>query len=146
MLPAQLPLAEQLVQACPKSQFVLDHCGVPPVASGEMSPWRENIARLARMPTVACKVSGMIAYGDVNRWPEGDVASVVRDLRPYFDHIIDCFGWERVVWGSDFPVCNLTRGLATWKAVTDVLVAGCSSAQIDALAHANALRIYRIVS
>ncbi|MCW8174200.1 amidohydrolase [Verminephrobacter aporrectodeae subsp. tuberculatae] len=144
VLARQLPLADALARACPESQFVLDHCGVPAVARQVLTPWKEDIARLASNPNMACKISGLIAYGDANRWPDGDVASVARDLRPYFDHVLDCFGWDRVVWGSDFPVCNLTRGLATWKAATDMLLAGCSGAQVDALAHGNARRIYRL--
>jgi predicted TIM-barrel fold metal-dependent hydrolase len=144
VLPAQLHLADALAKACPDSQLVLDHCGVPAISSRAQSPWREGITQLASNPNVACKVSGVIAYGDASRWAEGDVDSVARDLRPYVEHVIACFGWDRVVWGSDFPVCNLTRGLTTWKAATDLLLSGCSSTQMDALAYGNARRIYRI--
>ena len=144
VLPAQLHLADALAQACPKTQFVLDHCGVPAVASKVMEPWKTQIAQLARQPNVACKVSGLIAYGDPSRWPEGDVQVIAQDLRPYVEHVIDCFGWDRVVWGRDFPVCNLTKDLTTWKAVTDRLLQGCSEAEWDALAFVNARRIYRI--
>jgi predicted TIM-barrel fold metal-dependent hydrolase len=144
VLPHQLHLAEAMAKTCPDAQFVLDHCGVPGVASQELSPWKENIARLAGYPNVVCKISGVIAYGDVSRWAEGDVGAVVRDLRPYVEHVIASFGWERVVWGSDFPVCNLTRGLRTWKAATDELLDACSPQQLDALAFGNARRVYRL--
>lgn len=144
VLPAQLHLADALAKACPDSQLVLDHCGVPAVASQALSPWKEGIEQLAQNPNVACKISGVIAYGDASRWGDSDLDSVVRDLRPYVEHVITCFGWERVVWGSDFPVCNLTQGLAIWKAATDALLSGCTSTQIDALAHGNARRIYRL--
>lgn len=146
VLPGQLHLADALAKACPESQMVLDHCGVPAVASQALTPWKEGIAQLASNPNMACKISGLIAYGDANRWPSGDVASVVRDLRPYFEHVVDCFGWGRLVWGSDYPVCNLTRDLPTWKAVTDQLVAGCSDSEVDALAYGNARRIYRLAN
>ncbi|MCW5236969.1 amidohydrolase family protein [Verminephrobacter eiseniae] len=144
VLPGQFHLADALAKACPESQMVLDHCGVPAVASQVLNPWREGIARLAANPNMACKISGLIAYGDASRWSDGDIASVVRDLRPYFEHVVDCFGWGRLVWGSDYPVCNLTRDLPTWKTVTDQLVAGCSDSEIDALAYGNARRIYRL--
>ena len=144
VLPAQLHLAQALARACPGSQFILDHCGVPAVASQSLEPWKTNIANLAQQPNVACKISGLIAYGDASRWPNGDIQAITRDLRPFVEHVIACFGWERVVWGSDFPVCNLTKGLATWKAVTDALLQGCSEAEVDALAFVNAQRIYRI--
>ncbi|KAB7619323.1 amidohydrolase family protein [Verminephrobacter eiseniae] len=144
VLPGQFHLADALAKACPESQMVLDHCGVPAVASQALDPWKEGIARLAANPNMACKISGLIAYGDASRWPDGDVASVVRDLRPYFEHVVDRFGWGRLIWGSDYPVCNLTRDLPTWKTVTDQLVAGCSDSEIDALAYGNARRIYRL--
>jgi predicted TIM-barrel fold metal-dependent hydrolase len=144
VLPQQLHLADALAKACPNAQFVLDHCGVPGVASQVLSPWQESITALAGNPNVACKISGVIAYGDVSRWGEGDVDAVVRDLRPFVEHVIASFGWERLVWGSDFPVCNLTRGLPTWKAATDELLRACSNAQLDALAFGNARRIYRL--
>lgn len=146
VLPKQLHLADALAKACPDAQLVLDHCGIPDVASGVLSPWKELITQVAANPNMACKISGVIAYGDVSRWAEGDVDSVVRDLRPYVEHVVGSFGWQRVVWGSDFPVCNLTRGLATWKAATDALFAGCSSTELDALAHGNAQRIYRLAN
>ncbi len=144
VLPAQLHVADALAKACPDTQMVLDHCGVPPVASQALEPWKAGIERVAQNPNMACKISGVIAYGDASRWPEGDANSVARDLRPYVEHVIACFGWQRIVWGSDFPVCNLTRGLASWKAATDVLLQGCSDSEIDALAFANARRIYRL--
>ena len=140
----QLPLADALAQACPNAQLVLDHCGVPDVAAQALMPWKEDLARVARHPNMACKLSGLIAYGDATRWGAGDTQAVARDLRPFVEHLLACFGWSRVVWGSDFPVCNLTRDLPTWKAVTDELLQGCSAAEIDALAFDNARRIYRL--
>jgi predicted TIM-barrel fold metal-dependent hydrolase len=144
VLARQLPLAIDLARACPDVPMVLNHCGVPNVAQQEFSPWREDIRALAAMPNVSCKVSGVIAYGDATRWPDGDIDSVAADLRPFVEHAIGCFGWTRVVWGSDFPVCNLTRGLPVWRAVTDRLLEGCSDAELDALAHGNAMRLYRL--
>jgi predicted TIM-barrel fold metal-dependent hydrolase len=144
VLARQLPLAIELARACPDVTMVLDHCGVPNVMARELSPWREHIQALAALPNVFCKISGLIAYGDAARWPIGDVESVAADLRPFVEHAIECFGWERVVWGSDFPVCNLTRGLPVWRAVTDCLLQGCSDVELDALAHGNAIRLYRL--
>ena len=144
VLPSQMHLAVALAKACPNTQFVLDHCGVPAVADHNIAPWKSQITSIARLPNVVCKISGLIAYGDIRRWLPGDIQSIVDDLRPYVEHAIDCFGWARVVWGSDFPVCNLTKGLAVWRAVTDELLQGCTPSQCDALAFANAKRIYRI--
>ncbi|MDE2394669.1 MAG: amidohydrolase [Burkholderiales bacterium] len=140
----QLHLGLALARACPDLTLVLDHCGVPQVGTQALDPWRDDICALAALPRVHCKISGVIAYGNAARWPEGDIGAIAADLRPFVEHCIQSFGWQRVVWGSDFPVCNLTRGLAAWKAVTDRLLEGCSDSQIDALAHANAERLYRL--
>ena len=144
VLPRQLHLADALAKACPQTQFVLDHCGVPAIASQDFAVWKVAIEKVASQSNVACKVSGLIAYGDVTRWTLQPVQSIAADLRPYVEHVIDCFGWNRLVWGSDYPVCNLTKGLVMWKAVTDQLLQGCSEAELDAIAHVNATRIYQL--
>lgn len=144
VLPRQLPQAIALVSACPNTVFVLNHCGCPNIAGGGLHPWKANLARLAKYPNVNCKISGLIAYGDATRWPEGDLHAIADDLRPYFEAAIEAFGWHRVVWGSDFPVCNLTRGLTVWRQVTDLLVQGASHSEVAALAELNARRIYRL--
>lgn len=144
VLERQLPLAAELARSLPETTFVLDHCGVPAVAGGEIEQWRRQIRVLASLPNVHCKISGLIAYGDPARWPEGDLDAIARDLRPYVEEVIERFGWRRVVWGSDFPLCLLTKGLATWKRVTDAMVHGSSDSELDALAHGNARRIYRL--
>jgi len=144
VLPRQMPQAIALVSACPNTMFVLNHCGVPDIAGGELHPWKANLTRLAKHPNVSCKISGLISYGDPKRWPEGDLLAIADDLRPYFDAAIEAFNWHRVVWGSDFPVCNLTRGLIAWRQVTDILVQGASQSEVAALAELNARRIYRL--
>jgi predicted TIM-barrel fold metal-dependent hydrolase len=144
VLQRQLPQASELARTLPSATFVLDHCGSPPVASGEFDYWRKQICALATLPNVHCKISGVIAYGDPSRWQGGDIAAVAEDLRPYIEQVIHSFGWQRVVWGSDFPVCKLTKGLTTWKHVTDLLLRGASDHELDALAQGNARRIYRL--
>jgi predicted TIM-barrel fold metal-dependent hydrolase len=144
VLPRQLPQAAELASSVHSATFVLDHCGIPPVASGEFEYWRKEICALATLPNVHCKISGVIAYGDPSRWQGSDVAPVAADLRPYIEQVIHSFGWQRVVWGSDFPVCKLTKGLTTWKQVTDLLMRGASDSELDALAQDNARRIYRL--
>jgi predicted TIM-barrel fold metal-dependent hydrolase len=144
VLSRQLPRAVELAKALPGTAFVLDHCGIPSVASGELEDWRKQIRTLAALPNVHCKISGVIAYGDPSRWPGDDIAAVAEDLRPYIEQVIHSFGWQRVVWGSDFPVCKLTKGLTIWKQVTDWLLRGASDSELDALAHGNARRIYRL--
>jgi predicted TIM-barrel fold metal-dependent hydrolase len=144
VLPRQLSQAAELARSLDSATFVLDHCGNPPVASGEFEYWRKRIRTLAMLPNVHCKISGVIVNGDPSRWDGNDIAPVARDLRPYIEEVIHCFGWQRVVWGSDFPICRLTKGLTTWKHVTDLLMREASDSELDALAQGNARRIYRL--
>lgn len=131
-----LPVGMPLVEKCPDVQFVLDHCGVPDIAGGGFEPWRDAITEIARLPNIACKISGIIAYGGENP----DTAL----LKPYFEHVIKSFGWDRVVWGSDHPVCTLTANLTKWVGITHELLAGCSDSEKARLLYQNAERIYRI--
>ncbi len=138
VLARQLPIAAALIRACPDVQFILDHCGVPDVRASALDPWRADLARVAALPNVACKISGVIAYGHPTDW-------TTADLRPFVEHAIGVFGWDRVVWGSDWPVCTLTADLTRWVAATHELLAGCGADERSRLLEHNARRIYRIV-
>ncbi len=137
VLPKQIPLAIELVDHCPDVQFVLDHCGVPDVKSGEMSPWQENMTQIASRNNVVGKVSGVIAYGDHDKW-------VLDDMRPYVEHTITAFGWDRVVWGSDSPVCTQGGRIETWVAATHALIDGCSADEKAALLRNNAMQLWNL--
>jgi predicted TIM-barrel fold metal-dependent hydrolase len=136
VLARQLPLALRIARACPDVQFILDHCGVPPVKDRGLDPWRAEIKALATEPNVACKVSGVVAYADAN-W-------IVADLHPFVEHVVESFGWDRVVWGSDWPVCTLTADLGRWVAATREIIAGESTENQAKLLNGNARRIYRL--
>src|SRR5690606_22883628 len=116
--------------------FVLDHCGVPKVAEQELDPWRSHITELAAHPNVAAKISGVVAYAGQD-W-------TVATLRPFVEHVIESFGWDRVVWGSARPVCTLTANLTRWVNATRELIAGASADAQAKLLHRNAERIYRV--
>jgi predicted TIM-barrel fold metal-dependent hydrolase len=132
----QLPLAVRLAGQCPDVQFVLDHCGVPKVAEQELGPWRGYIRDVAALPNVAAKVSGVVAYAGPD-W-------TVDTLRPFVEHVIESFGWDRVVWGSDHPVCTLTANLTRWVNATHEIIAGATDEEKAKLLHRNAERIYRV--
>ncbi|MCB8881136.1 amidohydrolase [Acidisoma cellulosilytica] len=136
VLARQLPIAADLVRACPDTRFVLDHCGVPAVEAQALSPWAEDIRRLAELPNLACKISGVVAYAG-QQW-------TTADLRPFVEHCIACFGWDRVVWGSDWPVCTLTGDLGRWVQATHEILSGCSDSETSRLLSGNAKRIYRL--
>lgn len=133
----QLELAIALVDAAPDVQFILDHCGVPDIKGEEWQPWSDNIRDIARRPNVVAKISGVVAYADPDFW-------TVETLRPWVEHVIECFGWDRVVWGSDWPVCTLGGGLSTWVGATRALLEGTSKSEADKLLFENARRIWSI--
>lgn len=134
-LARQLPLARELALACPDTQFVLDHCGVPDIAGGGLDPWRDDLRALAELPNVACKLSGLLAYcapGDSN----------YESIHPYVDHALDCFGPGRMLWGSDWPVVDLASGLPDWIAVTRRILDTLGEDEARAIASGTADRVY----
>ena len=131
----QLPIARELVEKCPDVQFILDHCGVPDIASGRLDPWRGSMRDLAALPNVACKISGVLAYCN-----PGNASTEA--VRPYVEHSIECFGWDRVVWGGDWPVCTMTSSLRQWVATSREIVGGASEDEQQKLFNRNAARIY----
>lgn len=135
--PHQIPKAAALADLAPDVQFVLDHCGVPDIKAGTEHPWRENVAEIARRPNVVAKISGVVAYADPERW-------TVETLRPWVEHTISSFGWDRVVWGSDWPVCTLGGGLLHWIAATHALLDGCSDDERRKLLSGNARKIWKL--
>ncbi|MEI8375668.1 MAG: amidohydrolase [Planctomycetota bacterium] len=137
MFQRQLSLAAVLARQCPDVQFVLDHCGVPDIVGGSFDDWRQKIRQVAEMPNVACKISGIMAYCKPG---EATVATV----RPYIEHCLDVFSWNRVVWGSDWPVCRITVPLSRWVETTREIIAGESEENQRKLLYANAIRLYRI--
>lgn len=136
VLARQLPLAMALADAAPDTQFVLDHCGVPDIAGGAFDDWARDIAALAQRGNVAVKVSGLPAYA-------GDGWSA-EDLRPWVDHVAECFGFDRMVWGSDWFVCTLGGGLTKWVEASRHLFSRHSAAERLALFSGNAERIWKI--
>jgi predicted TIM-barrel fold metal-dependent hydrolase len=135
----QIDKAIALADLAPSEQFVLDHCGVPAIKDRAEHPWCEKIAEIAQRPNVAVKISGVVAYADPATWTVGDI-------RPYVEHAIQSFGWDRVVWGSDWPVCTLTASLSIWAAATQAITLGCSANERERLFSANARRIWRLPS
>ncbi len=136
MLARQLPHAQSLADACPNTQFVLDHCGVPDIAAGEFDHWAAQITALAQRPNVNLKLSGVTAYTG-GAW-------TLETLRPWVDHVIAEFGPARVVWGSDSPVCTLNASLAEWVCATHVLLMQLSADEQDAVLQRNAQRIWNV--
>jgi L-fuconolactonase len=104
----QLAEAAELVRRCPATRFVLDHCGKPAIRDDAYAPWAAGISALASMENVACKVSGLFTEAR----PEQRSAAA---LRPYVDHVRECFGATRVLYGSDWPLVTFAGGEERWR-------------------------------
>jgi L-fuconolactonase len=134
VLPRHLPRLLQIVGRHPDLAFVLDHCGKPRLATGEIATWQRDIALLAQHPNIVCKVSGLVTEAA----PDWKIA----DLRQAVDHVVACFGPQRLLWGSDWPVVDLAGGYAGWFAAAEILLADLSPREKAAIFGGNAARIY----
>jgi len=134
-LARQLGIAEALVRACPDQVFVLDHCGVPDIAGGAYEEWAGGITAIAKLPQVVVKLSGIAAY-----CAPGTASVAV--FQRYFDHLMQSFGPDRMLWGSDWPVVNLGMRLPDWIAATRALIGGLSEDEQFAIAQGTARRVY----
>ena len=133
----QLERSIQMVRACPETSFVLDHLGKPDVIGGELEPWRDQIAELAELPNVVCKVSGLVTEADLSHW-------TVADLKPYVAHVLDAFGEDRVLFGGDWPVVTMAASYRQWVTSLEQLTPHLSPDARRKLWADNARRIYRL--
>ncbi|MEL7977486.1 amidohydrolase family protein [Isoptericola sp. F-RaC21] len=131
----QLASCARLVAALPGTTFVLDHLAKPPIASGSLDAWRRDLAALAARPNVVAKLSGLVTEA---RWDDWTVA----DLRPVADHALDVFGPDRLLLGSDWPVCLLASGYGRWLAAADELLAALSADERAAVRGRTAVTTY----
>ena len=110
LFPKHLPTAVDLVRQFPEQVFVLDHIAKPPIKDGVLEPWASHIRDLASLENVFCKVSGMVTEAAWQQWERAD-------FRPYLDVVFDCFGINRLLFGSDWPVCTLSGSYAEVVAI-----------------------------
>lgn len=136
VLPHQIEKAAAFADQAPDVSFILDHCGVPDIKSSGFDAWKDPLAEIAKRPNVTVKLSGIPAYG-ADTW-------TLEDLKPYFAHVAESFGFDRMVWGSDWPVCTLGGGLSTWVGATHALLAGIPGEAKRSVLSENAKRLWRI--
>ena len=120
----------------PDMPIVIDHAAKPPIATGDITLWKQNITRLAAHPHIHCKLSGLVTEAAL-QWQ-------VTDLRPVVDHVLEAFGADRVMWGSDWPVVDLAADYGCWVKTTDLLLAGLDDVDRKQVLGLNAKRFYRI--
>jgi L-fuconolactonase len=135
--PRQLESAIALARALPDQAFVLDHLAKPEIARGRLDPWRADLRRLAELPNVACKLSGLVTEARWYRWTPAD-------FRPYLDVALELFGPGRLMFGSDWPVCLLAGSYADVVGLARGAIAALSRDEQDAVLGGNAARVYGI--
>lgn len=136
--PPNLPASVKTARAFPAARFVVDHIAKPLIRTGEMEPWASLMGELAREPNTWCKISGMVTEADRTAWRPAHFA-------PYLDHVINVFGIDRVLYGSDWPVC-LLAGAGYQDALDSTLEAlpPLSHSEQAALLGDNAVKLYRL--
>ena len=135
--PKHLTVAAEFVRRFPEQRFVLDHMAKPEIRSGKINQWKKGIAELAAYPNVYCKLSGLVTEADCNRWkPE--------DMRPYLDVAFEYFKANRLMIGSDWPVCTLAGSYSQVMGLVKEYLSGHSEQEREAVLGGNAKRFWRL--
>lgn len=131
----QLPAALQLVSRLPEQRFVIDHLAKPEIKNRRVSPWAEQIRDIAKNRNVYCKLSGLATEADWHGWKADD-------FRPYLDVVFQAFGVERLMFGSDWPVCLVAASYSQVVRIIDDYVKGYSAAEREKVFGGNAVTFY----
>jgi len=135
IFPKQLEAAIRLAENFPAQPFVLDHIAKPPIKDGTIEPWAPQLRRLAQLPNVHCKVSGMLTEADHQAWR-------AEQFRPYLDVVFEAFGPSRLMYGSDWPVCLFAGSYEQAYRLVDDYTRGLTAAERAGLFGGNAAAFY----
>ncbi|MFF3374807.1 amidohydrolase family protein [Streptomyces sp. NPDC002680] len=135
VLPHQLPACVKAAESLPQLTFVLDHLGKPPIASGALEPWASDLRSLAALPNTAGKLSGLVTEADPEAW-------TLDDLRPYAETALDAFGPDRLMFGSDWPVCTLAASYGQVVSLAEELTASLDPDEREQVFTHTASRVY----
>lgn len=133
----QLQNSVELVRQCPKVKFILDHIGKPGIKDKLLDPWRDGIRELATLDNTVCKLSGATTEADHDKW-------VKEDIRPYIEHVVECFSADRCIFGGDWPVATLATTYPRWVDTLDWILEDYSENELKKIYHDNALDFYRL--
>jgi len=139
IFPKQLPAAIDLAKRFPEQTFVLDHIAKPFIKDGTLSPWGKQIRELAKSPNVFCKVSGMVTEAKHGSWKK-------EDFKPYLDIVFEAFGMDRLMYGSDWPVCLLSGSYRDVFGIVDEYVTAHAGKAADKIFGGNAANAYQLRS
>ncbi|MGV8995768.1 MAG: amidohydrolase family protein [Parvibaculaceae bacterium] len=139
ILPHQLQVVRELARRYPTLSIIIDHAAKPAIRDGQsgFATWSRDMARLADVPNVSCKISGLLT--------EAGPQAGLEDLQPFLDHLLQTFGSSRLLWGSDWPVLNMVASYASWHAITQSWLSRKPASDIKNIMGATAARVYRIV-
>jgi L-fuconolactonase len=112
--PRHLAVLPHFMKAYPELKVVIDHGAKPDIAHEGFQPWADGMQKIAEETSAYCKLSGLVTEAAANWQPD--------DFKPYMDHLLQCFGPERLIWGSDWPVLNLASDYAGWHAVVEAFL------------------------
>ena len=133
----QLPQAIELVDRQPNLRFVVDHIAKPRIRDNLLAPWAERLRDLARRENVWCKLSGMVTEADWTTWTEAQ-------LKPYIDVVLEAFGPQRLMFGSDWPVCLVACGYERWFRIVQDTIASLSEDERAAILGGTAVNVYKL--
>jgi L-fuconolactonase len=133
----QLPQAIYLVANCPKVKFVLDHMGKPNIAENLLEPWQEQIAGLAKLPNVACKISGIVREAQHKTWD-------IKHLEPFVKHVLKGFGVDRLMFGSDWPLVDVAADYSRWLDTVVTLLKDLPEENLQKIFSSNANKFYKL--
>lgn len=136
VLPQHLTNLVKFQQRYPDLKIVIDHCAKPEIAEGSIDQWANDIQQLAAHHNCYCKLSGLVTEA-ASDWKNADLA-------PYVNHLLNCFGSERMIWGSDWPVLNLASNYTQWLGATQALLATLSPNEQQQVFGINAQRFYSL--
>jgi L-fuconolactonase len=122
---------------CPDVRFILNHIAKPDIKNQNLDPWRKHMKEFSDMPNVWCKMSGLVTEADHAKWKRGH-------LKPYIDHVLDCFGFDRIMYGGDWPVAFQAAKYPIWVKALEWAVQGCTHGELTNLFRNNAISFYRL--
>jgi L-fuconolactonase len=127
----------KMVERCPEVTFILDHIGKPDIKNQVFEPWKQELKTMSEFPNMWCKMSGLVTEADHDNWTR-------EDLKPYIDHVMECFGFDRAVYGGDWPVAYQATEYPRWVETLEWAVGGCSEEELGKLFRDNAISFYRL--
>lgn len=137
IMPHAMKETIRMIEKCPETRFVLDHLGKPGIAGGKLNDFRRDIDLLAAFPNTTAKISGLVTEADREKWTAGDLA-------PYIEYALHRFGFDRLAFGSDWPVVLQAASYDTWTRTLMHILEGCREEEITKLFYTNAEKIYHL--